>query len=320
MFLKSLAKVLGAAALAAAVAAPAQAQQFFRIGTGGTAGTYYPVGGMIANLVTQPGKLIASAVASNGSVANVNGIVGGSLESGFSQSDVAFWAYSGTGTFEGKTKATDLRLIATLYPESIHLVVRKGSGIKSVADLRGKRVSMDEPGSGTLVDVRLIMGAYGMTDKDVKAEYMKPNQAGDKMKDGGLDAFFIVAGAPVAAVAELVSSGAGVELVSIAGPEIDKLRSTQRFFTPDVIPAGTYQGVGEVKTIAVNAQWVTSAKQPEAVVYEIVKAVYSDAAQKALAAGHSKGKMITLSNAVMGAGIPFHPGAAKFYKEKGLLK
>jgi TRAP transporter TAXI family solute receptor len=159
MFLKSLVKVLSAAALVAAAVSPVQAQQFFRIGTGGTAGTYYPVGGMIANLVTQPGKLIASAVASNGSVANVNGIMGGSLESGFSQSDVAYWAYTGTGTFEGKAKAADLRLIATLYPESIHLVVRKGSGIKSVADLRGKRVSMDEPGSGTLVDVRLIMGA-----------------------------------------------------------------------------------------------------------------------------------------------------------------
>lgn len=320
MSLKSWIKVLGAAAVMVASVTPVQAQQFFRIGTGGTAGTYYPVGGMIANLVTQPGKLIASAVATNGSVANVNGVVGGSLESGFSQSDVAYWAYSGTGTFDGKPKATDLRLMATLYPESIHLVVRKGSSIKSVADLRGKRVSMDEPGSGTLVDVRMILGAYGMTDKDVKAEYLKPNQAGEKMKDGGLDAFFFVGGAPAGAIAELASGGNGIELVSIAGPEIDKLRNEQRFFAVDTIPANTYQGIGEVKTISVMAQWVTSAKQPDAVVYDIVKAVYSDAAQKALGAGHAKGKFITLKNAVEGAGIPFHPGAEKFYKEAGLLK
>lgn len=320
MSIKSWLKCLGVAAVVAVASAPAQAQQFFRIGTGGTAGTYYPVGGMIANSVSVPGKLVASAVATNGSVANVNGIVGGSLESGFSQSDVAYWAYSGTGTFEGKPKAADLRLIATLYPESIHLVVRKGSGIKSVKDLRGKRVSLDEPGSGTLVDVRLIMGAFGMTDKDVKAEYMKPNQAGDKMKDGGLDAFFFVGGAPAGAIAELASSGSGIELVSIDGPEIDKLRSQQRFFTPDVIPANTYKGVGEVKTISVNAQWITSTKQSEAVVYEITKALYSDKTQAALAAGHAKGKFITKQNAVTGAGIPFHPGAEKYYKEVGLLK
>ncbi len=320
MSIKSWLKCLGVAAAVAVVSAPVQAQQFFRIGTGGTAGTYYPVGGMIANEVSVPGKLVASAVATNGSVANVNGIVGGSLESGFSQSDVAYWAYSGTGTFEGKPKATDLRLIATLYPESIHLVVRKGSGIKSVKDLRGKRVSLDEPGSGTLVDVRLILGAFGMTDKDVKAEYMKPNQAGDKMKDGGLDAFFFVGGAPAGAIAELASGGSGIELVSIDGPEIDKLRSQQRFFTPDVIPANTYKGVGEVKTISVNAQWITSAKQSEAVVYEITKALYSDKTQAALGAGHAKGKFITRQNAVTGAGIPFHPGAEKYYKEVGLLK
>lgn len=320
MSIKSWLKCLGVAAVVAVASAPAQAQQFFRIGTGGTAGTYYPVGGMIANSVSVPGKLVASAVATNGSVANVNGIVGGSLESGFSQSDVAYWAYSGTGTFEGKPKAADLRLIATLYPESIHLVVRKGSGIKSVKDLRGKRVSLDEPGSGTLVDVRLILGAFGMTDKDVKAEYMKPNQAGDKMKDGGLDAFFFVGGAPAGAIAELASSGSGIELVSIDGPEIDKLRSQQRFFTPDVIPANTYKGVGEVKTISVNAQWITSTKQSEAVVYEITKALYSDKTQAALAAGHAKGKFITRQNAVTGAGIPFHPGAEKYYKEVGLLK
>ena len=189
-----------------------------------------------------------------------------------------------------------------------------------MADLRGKRVSMDEPGSGTLVDVRLILGAFGMTDKDIKAEYLKPNQAGDKLKDGGLDAFFFVGGAPAGAISELASSGAGIELVPIVGPEIDKLRSQQEFFTPDTIAANTYQNVGEVKTISVNAQLVTSAKLPEQTVYDIVKALYSDATRKTLDNGHAKGKLITKENAVKGAGIPFHAGAEKYYKEVGLLK
>lgn len=320
MSMKSWIKTLTLALAVAGAATSANAQQFFRIGTGGTAGTYYPVGGMIANSISQPGKLIATAVASNGSVANINGILGGSLEAGFTQSDVAYWAYSGTGTFDGKPKAQDLRLIATLYPESIHLVARKGSGIKTVADLRGKRVSMDEPGSGTLVDVRLILGAFGMTDKDIKAEYLKPNQAGDKLKDGGLDAFFFVSDAPAGAISELASSGAGIELVPIVGPEIDKLRSQQEFFTPDTIAANTYQNVGEVKTISINAQLVTSAKLPEQTVYDIVKALYSDATRKTLDNGHAKGKLITKENAVKGAGIPFHAGAEKYYKEVGLLK
>lgn len=320
MSMKSWIKTLTLALAVAGAATSANAQQFFRIGTGGTAGTYYPVGGMIANSISQPGKLIATAVASNGSVANINGILGGSLEAGFTQSDVAYWAYSGTGTFDGKPKAQDLRLIATLYPESIHLVARKGSGIKTVADLRGKRVSMDEPGSGTLVDVRLILGAFGMTDKDIKAEYLKPNQAGDKLKEGGLYAFFFVRGAPAGAISELASSGAGIELVPIVGPEIDKLRSQQEFFTPDTIAANTYQNVGEVKTISINAQLVTSAKLPEQTVYDIVKALYSDATRKTLDNGHAKGKLITKENAVKGAGIPFHAGAEKYYKEVGLLK
>uniref|UniRef100_UPI00366CE5B4 TAXI family TRAP transporter solute-binding subunit n=1 Tax=Bordetella pertussis TaxID=520 RepID=UPI00366CE5B4 len=219
MSMKSWIKTLTLALAVAGAATSANAQQFFRIGTGGTAGTYYPVGGMIANSISQPGKLIATAVASNGSVANINGILGGSLEAGFTQSDVAYWAYSGTGTFDGKPKAQDLRLIATLYPESIHLVARKGSGIKTVADLRGKRVSMDEPGSGTLVDVRLILGAFGMTDKDIKAEYLKPNQAGDKLKDGGLDAFFFVSGGGGGGGSELASHGIGIKLTPTLAPD-----------------------------------------------------------------------------------------------------
>lgn len=311
-----------AAAFAAvlAFAGAAHAQQFFRIGTGGTAGTYYPVGGMIANAVSQPGKIIATAQASNGSLANVNAVASGSMEAGFSQSDVATWAYTGTGAFEGKPKVPDLRLIANLYPESIHLVVKKGSGIKTVADLKGKRVALDEPGSGTLIDARMVLAAYGLKESDIKPDYIKPNQAGDKLKDGSLDAFFFVGGAPAGAIAELASSGTGIELVPLGGPQAQSLLKSSPWFAMDHIPAGTYKDVPAVDTLAVGAQLVTSAKVPVETVYEITKAMYGEAAQKAIQAGHAKGKYITRENAVKGAGIPFHPGAEKFYKEAGLLK
>ena len=305
---------------AVALAGSAQAQQFFRIGTGGTSGTYYPVGGMIANAVSQPGKIIVTAQASNGSVANVTAISGGAMESGFTQADVASWAYNGNGVYEGKPKVADLRLIATLYPESVHLVARKGSGIKTVFDLKGKRVALDEPGSGTLVDAKLILAAYGLSEADIKPEYVKPNQAGDKMKDGALDAFFFVGGSPAGAIAELASSGAGIELIPIDGPQAEKLRHASPFFAADVIPAETYKGVGRVQTLALGAQWVTSAKADTQTVYEITKALFSESTQKTLAAGHAKGKLITKENAVKGAGIPFHPGAEKFYREAGLIK
>ena len=306
--------------MVAALAAPAQAQQFFRIGTGGTAGTYYPVGGMIANAVSQPGKIVATAQASNGSVANVNGVVSGAMESGFSQSDVATWAYTGTGVYEGKPKVADLRMIANLYPESIHLVVKKGAGIKSVADLKGKRVALDEPGSGTLVNARAVLAAYGVKESDIKPEYIKPNQAGDKLKDGALDAFFFVGGAPAGAIAELASSGTGIELVPLTGPEAEALRRSNPYLAVDTIPAGTYKDVPAVQTMAMGAQWVTSAKADAETVYQITKALYSKAAQDALAAGHAKGKFITKENAVKGVGIPFHPGAERYYKEAGVLK
>ena len=314
---RQLFMVLG---LAAAIAAPVQAQQFFRIGTGGTAGTYYPVGGMIANAVSQPGKIVATAQATNGSVANVNGVAGGALESGFSQSDVATWAYTGTGVYEGKPKVSDLRMIANLYPESIHLVVKKGSGIKSVSDLKGKRVALDEPGSGTLVNARIVLAAYGVKESDIKPEYIKPNQAGDKLKDGALDAFFFVGGAPAGAIAELASSGTGIELVPLSGPQADALRRTNPYLAVDTIAAGTYKDVPAVQTMAMGAQWVTSAKADTETVYQITKALFGKAAQDTLAAGHAKGKFITKENAVKGVGIPFHPGAEKFYKEAGLLK
>ncbi len=313
-------RVLAIAAALALAGTAVQAQQFFRIGTGGTAGTYYPVGGMIANAISQPGKIVATAQASNGSVANVNGIAGGSMESGFSQADVATWAQKGTGIYEGKPNVPGLRLIANLYPESVHVVVRKGSGIKTVADLKGKRVALDEPGSGTLVNARAILAAYGLKESDIRPEYIKPNQAGDKMKDGSLDAFFFTGGAPAGAIAELASSGAGIDILPIEGAAAETLRRSSPFFAPDVIAADTYKGVGTVNTLAVGAQWVTSDKADANVVYEITKALFSAPAQALLGAGHAKGKFITRENAVKGAGIPFHPGAERFYKEAGLIK
>ncbi len=317
---RSLAVLAAAAAATVAASGMGWAQQkFFRIGTGGTAGTYYPVGGMIANAISSD-RISASAVASNGSVANVNAIAGGQAESGFAQADVATWAYTGTGVYEGKGRVEELRAIANLYPESVHLVVRKGLGVKTPADLKGKRVSLDEPGSGTLINARTILAAYGVTEKDIKPEYLKPNQAGEKLKDGSVDAFFFTGGYPAGAIAELAATGAGIELVPIAGPEADKLRESAKFFAPDEIPAGTYKDIGAVKTLAVGAQWVTSAKIDADLVYEVTKATWSDKTRAVLDAGHAKGKVIRKETALQGLGIPLHPGAERFYREAGLLK
>ena len=327
------AAALGVATLVGATLATAQQMSFFRIGTGGTAGTYFPIGGLLANAISNPPGsrecdkggscgvpgLIATAVATNGSVANINGVASGALESGLTQSDVAYWAYSGTGVYEGKPKVEDLRGIANLYPETIHLVARKGSGIKSPADLKGKRVSLDEPGSGTLIDARIVMGAYGVTEKDVKAEYLKPNAAGDRLRDGALDAFFFVGGYPTGAISELATSS-GVELVPIGGPEAKKILADYKFFGPDKVPAGTYKDVGEVETVSVNALWVTSAKLPDEQIYGVAKAIWNDNSRKLLDAGHAKGKVIRKETALDGVGIPLHPGAEKFYREIGLLK
>ena len=298
---------------------PALAQQrFFRIGTGGTGGTYYPVGGMIANAISTD-KINVSAVATNGAVANVNGIIGGSMESGFSQADVNSWAFTGTGIYEGKPKIAELRVIANLFPESVHVIVRKGLGIKSLADLKGKRVSIDEPGSGTLVNARLLLAAFGVTEKDIKPEYLKQVQSAEKLKDGSLDGYFQTTGYPQGTLSELAATN-GFELLPIDGPVRDRLMAQFKFFAKDTIPDGTYKDVKGVETVAVGAQWTTSSKQPDDLVYEITKALWSDKTRAALDSGHAKGKAIQKATALVGVDIPLHAGAEKFYKESGLLK
>ncbi len=306
--------------------------KFFRIGTGGTAGTYFPIGGLIANAVSAPPGsraceaggacgvpgLVAIAIASNGSIANVNDIQAGRLEAGFTQSDVAYWASTGGGVFEGRDKAPDLRGIANLYPESVHLVVRKGSGIGSVADLKGKRVSLDEAGSGTLADARLVLAAFDLSERDIKAEFLKPDIAGKKLAQGELDAFFFVGGAPVAAIAELADL-TPIDLVPITGAQAEKALTRYSFFAFDRIPANTYKDVGEVPTISVSAILATSAKQDEDLIYGVTRALWNDNSRKLLDNGHAKGKLVRRENAARGLGIALHPGAERFYREAGLL-
>ena len=306
---------------------------FFTIGTGGTAYTYYPVGGMIANAISKPpgsrecGKggscgvdgLIASAVSSRGSVDNVNAIISGLRNSGFAQSDVAYWAYTGTGTMEGKEPAKDLRTIAALFEEHIHLVTLKKSKIKSVKDLKGKKVSLDEPGSGTYVDALLILEANGLSEKDVQAEALKGNAATDALRNGKVDAIFVVAGYPTGALVELASS-VSIKLIPIDGAGSKKLTDKHGFFSQSSIPEGTYEGVKSTSTVAVGAQWFTSAKEDDDLIYNITKALWNAESRKLMDVGHSKGKTITPDTALAGVGVPLHPGAERFYKEAGLIK
>jgi hypothetical protein len=311
----------------------AQDLQFFTIGTGGTAATYYPMGGVIANAISNPPGsracdeggscgvpgLIASAVSSRGSVDNVNAISSGLRDSGFAQSDVAYWAFTGTGTMDGQPPAEKLRAIAALFPEHIHLVALADSGINSVADLAGKRVSLDEPGSGTRVDAILILQAYGLSTDSVTAESLKPDAASDALRNGQIDAFFFVGGYPTGAIVELASS-VDVKLVPIDGEGAATLTEEFGFFSVSDIPDGTYEGVAATTTVAVGAQWITSSDEDEELIYQITAALWNDNTRRLLDVGHAKGASINKETALDGIGIPLHPGAERFYREAGLLQ
>lgn len=304
----------------------------FRIGTGGISGTYYPIGGMIGSAVSNPpgarpcGQggscgpqgLVVIAQSANGSVANVQDIRDGNLESGFVQSDVAYWAYTGTGTFDGDQPIRELRSIASLYQESIHVVARRDAGIRRIRDLNGKRVSLDEPGSGTLIDAQLVLREYGIDKQDIDVEYMKPDLALKRVKDNKLDAFFIVAGYPARAVYELAQD-IELVLIPIDGPEARRLTERYEFFTRDVIPDGVYPGVSSVETVGVGAQWLVAESIDEELVYGITRTLWNDNSRKLLDQGHAKGRQISLETALDGIAVPLHPGARRYYREIGML-
>lgn len=297
----------------------------FRIGTGGSAGTYFPIGSLISvaiadEISTAEGEgrsLIMLAQRSNGSEANAREIGAGLLESGFVQADVAHWAYHGTGPFLEQERIHNISAIASLYLESVHLVARAGSEISSVEDLAGKRVSVDEIGSGTQLDVGAILNAFSMSESDVETVYLKTADAISRLRDDKLDAFFIIAGYPVSGVAKLLEDGIAA-LVPIDGAGVQNMLENHPFFTPSIVPSGTYANTHELATVAVAAQWLVDSQLEEQLIHDLTSALWSEHARKVLNQGHPKGRELDLDTALLGISIPLHPGAARFYQEAGL--
>lgn len=318
-------KALGAAAIALSLTAgSAMAQQrvFFGIATGGTGGTYYPLGGMLAQLISNKAtidgkKVSATAESAGASVANARLLGKNEIESAFVAADILDAAYNGRAQFD-RQPIKNLRALAALYPETVQLVTRANSGINSIKDLKGKSISSGSPGSGQYQLLTDLLRVNGLSRNDVKEDSSSFTQAVDKIKDGNLDATLITAGVPTAAVTDFAQAH-GLKIVPIAGPEVDVLLKEQPYYTKVTLPANTYKGQTQpVPTLAVLAVWATNDKVSDEMAYQVTKALFDNL--PIMGQVHVQGKNISLGTAMAVGTTPIHPGALRYYKEKGVAK
>lgn len=285
------------------------------MGTGGTAGTYYAFGGVLGQYIKNNAGIDVTAVSTDGSKANIQSIASGDYQLGLVQSDVMSYAWEGSRSFESDGKVDSFRVVAGLYAEAVQLITMDPS-IQSVADLAGKSVSIGAPGSGVYFNAIDVLAAAGLTENDIKAQYQSFDDSTDALKDGKIDAAFIVAGAPTAAITELCTTNDAF-LVPIDGDIAAKLMADCPFYTTYSIPAGTYAGQdADVATVTVKATLIVSANASEDDVYNLTKAIFDHT--DAIAAENGKGAELTLENATSGMTAPFHAGAAKYFAEKGI--
>ena len=287
------------------------------LATGGTSGTYYPFGGAIANIWnTKIENMNVTAQATGASAENLRLISNGDAEYAIVQNDVMDYAYKGSDMFAGQ-KLQNLASVGTLYPEVVQIAASKSSGIKSVADLRGKRVSIGDAGSGVEFNAKQILEGYGITFDDIKKNNLSFKESAEGIQNGTLDACFITAGVPNSALQELAFT-AGLVLIPVTGEEASAICSKYSFYTKTVIPGGTYKGTDEdTEALAIKATLAVSASLDENTVYEMTKALFENLEE--LGAAHAKGKEVSAEGAVSGISVPFHPGAAKYFKEIGVL-
>ncbi|MEW5908881.1 MAG: TAXI family TRAP transporter solute-binding subunit [Thermodesulfobacteriota bacterium] len=287
------------------------------LATGGTAGTYYPFGGAMGKIWNSKiAGMNVTAQTSGASAENIRLINKKEVELALVQSDTLDFAFNAKEAFKEPLKG--MSTIAVLYPEIIQVVVRADSPVKSFADLKGMKIGVGAPGSGTEANFRQLMDVCGLAKDAVKAQYLSFSESAEQFKDKHIDAFIVTAGIPNAAIMD-ISTQHNIRILDISGDIANKLIQKYPFLAAAKVPANTYKNqTQDVTTVAVNAVLIASNELKEDVVYSLTKALFENQAE--LASAHAKGKELSLKNAVQGVSIPFHPGAAKYYKEKGAMK
>jgi TRAP transporter TAXI family solute receptor len=325
---------IGVLALVAGSVAPTRAQdiKFFRIGTGSISGLYFPVGGLIASAISHPPGpsmcgaggscgvpgMVAVAQASRGSLANIRDIRAGRLEAALVQSDIAYLAEQGKPPFSGKKAVPGLRAIASLYPEAVHVVVRRDSPIKTIDDLKGRRVSLDLKGSGTRSIARMVLNRYGIKPKDLDHLNSQVGPAVDRLHAGKIDAFFFVGGFPAPVISQLANV-LPLRLLPIDGERAAAIRKTDPFLSSVTIPASAYGRLKATQTLAVGALLVVSDTVREDVVYGVTRALWHPSTRLILDQAPKATRRMRIENALKGVAIPLHKGAARYYREKKML-
>lgn len=286
-----------------------------KMATGGTTGTYYAFSGAVSQVLQEKVNNLKFDVQSTGaSKANIYLVSDGEADMGIVQNDVMYYAYKGIDLFDGEA-IKGFSAMAGCYAEVCQIVCN--SSISSIDQLKGKRVSVGDVGSGCEFNARQILEAYGMTFDDIQVSNLSFNDSATALKDDKIDAFFCVAGAPTTAVVELATSNS-INLLTVDDEHADALISKYPFYTKYDIPEGSYKGVGKVQTVAVVATYIVSDKLSEDIVYDMTKALFENKDQ--IAAAHPKGAELDPAYSVSGISIPMHPGAEKYYKEIGVIK
>ncbi|MFN2364561.1 MAG: TAXI family TRAP transporter solute-binding subunit [Halarsenatibacteraceae bacterium] len=291
---------------------PVAAQEYISIATGGTAGTYYPLGGGMAELINENvDDVDATAEVTGASVENVRLVQNGEVEFALVQNDISYYAKNGEEMFDGDP-LDNLRGVALLYPEDIQIVTLEENDIKTVSDFEGKRVAVGAPGSGTEANARQIIEAHGLTYDDISIDYLSFSEAVDQLKDGHVEAAFITAGAPTSAIIDLAATE-DVKILDVEGDALEQIQEDYPYYITKVIPGGTYSGIDEdINTVAVSAMLITNEAADEDMVYNVTRAIFDNLDE--LGEIHDRGKDVTVEGALEGMPIDLHLGAERYFE------
>lgn len=303
---------------AAEEAAPtANRDLFVTVATGPTSGVYYPIGGAFSSIIQNDLGFRSSAQSTGASVENINLILNGQAELAITMADAVTQAYLAFGAFEDQEPKEELRGLMSLYPNYVQLVTLESSGIETFYDLAGKRVGVGAPNSGVELNARLMFEAHGMTYDDIRADYLNYGEAVDQMRNGMIDAAFVTSGIPNATVMDLGTTN-DIRIIPIEGEGMAYLQEFYPFFTPNIIPAGTYNNDEDVNTATIMNLLLVHHEMPEDAVYEITKGFF-DHLNTIHSAHNAAKENINLESVTEGMIVPLHPGAERFFQEAGAI-